>query len=220
MPSNLIVQQSAFTPHGESSVFPGVASRLGPQVVMDFYTWAAMVGAAFQVRAGTVTTPLIGSVAIAAAAAEYCVDCVAGTTLIPVYSNMSIRLAANVAQEYAIKSVAAVSTVGTAFVLLPLKTNGSAAASTARVAAAGGVTVTTELATTTRRHWSWSNPTGNTTAGTNLGIYAMPPLEWTPRTPPILVGPYCVYAQLAAGTAGPSYYASLDVLEFPTATLL
>lgn len=205
----------------------GVASRLGHQVVLDFYTYMALMGASFQVRAGTITTPLVGDVVITDTAAEYCVDCVAGTTIIPVYSNISLRLAAALAQELAIKSVGVVSSAGTAFVPLPLKTIGprqaatpTAAVTTARVAAAGGVTVTAEVVTTTRRHWSWSQPTGNTTAGTNLGIYNGVIPDWVPRMPPILAGPYCLYVQIAAAVTGPSYYASLDYIEAPTSVLM
>ena len=211
----------------DNSTSNGIANALGQQVTMDFYTWMAMMGASFQVRAGTITTPLVGDVVLTDTAAEYCADAAAGTTIIPVYNNISIRLAATLANEFAIKSVATVSSAGAAFTPLPLKTIGpnlaatpTAATSTARVAAAGGVTVTAELATTTRRHWSWSNPTGNTTAGTNVGIFAQPPLDWSPRMPPILAGAWCIYVQIAAATTGPSYYANLDYIEQPTANFL
>lgn len=212
--------------YGDGNSSGGVAMALGHQVVMDFYTYMAMVGASFQVRAGTITTPLVGDVPITDTRAEYCIDATVGTTIIPVYSNISLRLMATLSLELAIKSVGAVSSAGTAFVPLPLKTVGaglaatpSAAVSTARVAA-HAVTVTAELATTTRRHWSYSNPTGNTTAGTNLGVYNGVVPDWAPRMPPILAGPYCIYVQIAAATTGPSYYASLDYIEAPTATLL
>ena len=219
MPSNLITQQSGFSPHGESTPFPGIASRLGAQVVMDFYTWAALSGAAFEVKAGTITTPLVGDVPITDTRAEYCADAASGTTIIPVYNNIALRLMATLTLEMGVKSVATVSSAGTAFVPLPLKSNGSAAVTTARVAA-HAVTVTAELATTTLRHWAYANPTGNTTAGTNLGVYNGAVPDWMPRTPPVLVGPRCVYVQIAAATTGPSYYASMEYLEFPTASLL
>ena len=226
MPIGLTVRQTNLAAVTEGSSVYGTASRMGHMVTMDFYTWAALAGAGFQVRAGTITTPLVGRVAIADATAEYCVDCVSGYTIIPVNSNISIRLGATLTHEYAIKSVATVSSAGAAFVPLPLRNaspNGGAAIAaitTARVAAAGGVTVTAELATTTLRHWSWSNPTGNTTAGTNLGIFGQPPLDWSPQMPPVLAGARCLYAQIAAATTGPSYYASLDYLEFLTSNLI
>lgn len=219
MPSNLITQQSGFTPHGESYPFPGIASRLGPQVVMDFFTWAALSGAGFQVRAGTITTPLIGDVVITDTAAEMCADAASGTTIIPVGLGIAVRLSTGTLQEYAAKSVATVSSAGTAFVPLPLKSNGPAAVTTARVQAAGAVTVTAELATTTLRHWEYANPVV-AGAGADPGIVAAAAVSWMPRVPPILVGPRCFYVQIAATTTGPSYYAHCDYLEFPTASLL
>jgi len=219
MPSNLIVRQSGFAPIGESTPFPGLASRLGPQVVMDFYTWAALSGAGFQVRAGTITTPLVGDVVLTDTAAEMCADCVSGTTIIPVALGIGIRLGTGTLHEHAAKSVATVSSAGAAFVPLPIKSNGPAAVSTARVAAAGGVTVTAELATTTLRHWEYANPVA-AGAGNDPGLVAASALAWNPRVPPVLVGPRCFYVQIAATTTGPSYYAHVDYLEFSTASLL
>lgn len=222
MARDLIVRGDALSPYGEGNPIPGVANRLGMQVISDFYLYMMALGAAFQVRAGTITTPLVGDVVLTDTAAEYCVDAPSGTTIIPVSNNIAVRLGTGTLHEYAVKSVGTVSSAGTAFVPLPLRTgnkNGSsgvvAATTTARVAAAGGVTVTAELATTTRRHWAYSNPVA-VGAGHDSGLG----LVWEPRMPPMLVGPYCVYVQIAATTTGPSYYAAMEYLEVPTATLL
>ena len=217
------VVTSAFTPFGEKGFSRGVANKLGMEVNVDFYTACVMLGMAFQVRAGTITTPLVGDVVLSDTAAEYCVDSPAGTTLIPVYNNISMRLLTGTLHEYAIKSVATASSAGTVFVGLPLRSAGPsgatavAAVCTARVAAAGGVTVTGETATTTPRHWSWSNPAAGSTGALPTAGYC---LEWTPRVPPILPGIRCLYVQIAATGTGPSYYANLDWIEIPTATLL
>jgi endoglucanase Acf2 len=176
----------------------------------------ALVGAAYQVRAGTITTPLVGDVVITDTAAEMCSDASTGTTIIPVSLQVSVRLSTGTLQEYAAKSVGTVSSAGAAFVPLPLRSNAAAATSTARVAAAGGVTVTAELATTTARHWEFANPVA-AGAGADPGLAAIP---WQPRVPPTLVGPRCFYVQIAATTTGPSYYAHYDFIEGPTATLL
>ena len=188
----------------------------GALVVMDFFTKAVLDGYGFQVRAGTLTTPLVGDVVITDTAAEYCVDVANGGTLIPVCNNISIRLGTGTLHEYAAKSVATASSAGTAFVPLPLKSDGLAASlTTARVQAAGAVTVTAELATTTQRHWSFSQPIA-------MGAY-VPIATWEPLRPPRLVGTAaaarCLYVQIAATTTGPSYFASLDYLEIPTGLL-
>lgn len=179
--------------------------KSGAAVVIDFFAKAIIDGFGYQVRAGTITTPLVGDVVITDTAAEYCVDCASGKVILPVYQDISIRLGTGTLHEYATKSVGTASSSGTAFVLLPLKTGGGAAASTARVQAAGSVTVTAELATTTRRHWSYSQPIA-------MGAYSTI-TTWEPARPPVITAAYCLYTQIAATTTGPSYYANLDVVE-------
>lgn len=212
-----IIQTSLPGAQAEFNSTGGIADRMGIQVVEDFYFYAAKVGAAYQVRAGTITTPLVGDVVLTDTAAEMSLDAVSGTTVIPVNLNISMRLLTGTLHEYAAKSVGAVSSAGTAFVPLPLKMGGAACVATARVSANGGVTVTAELATTTRRHWSYSNPAAGATGALPTAGYS---LDWSPRMPPILQGAACFYVQIAATGTGPSYYAAFDFLEIPTATLL
>ena len=183
----------------------------GALVVIDFFAKAVIDGHGYQIRAGTVTTPLIGDTPLADLAAEFCVDATSGLVMIPVEQHISIRLGTGTLHEYATKSVATVSSAGAAFVLLPLVSTQSAASLTGRVAAAGGVTVTGELATTTLRHWSHSQPIA-------MGAYVSEQ-TWQPLRPPILIGARCVYTQIAATTTGPSYFANMDVLQFTTAQL-
>ena len=182
----------------------------GAAVVIDFFAKAVLDGLGYQIRAGTVTTPLTGDVAITDTAAEYCVDATAGFVIVPVFNQISFRAGTGTAHEMAVKSVATVSSAGTAFVLLPLKSGGVAATLTGRVAAAGGVTVTAELATTTLRHWGYAQQAVFTT-----GQVIIP--AWEPLRPPVLNGARCLYVQIAAATTGPSYYAHMDVLQFTSA---
>ena len=203
--------QGAALNHYTSGMSPGLVNVNGFQIVVDFYTQMALMGRAFQVRAGTISAPVVGDVVITDTAAEMCADAASGTTIIPVYCNINFNLAAATLFETAGKSVATVSSSGTAFVPLPLRSNGDAATSTARVQAAGAVTVTAELATTTLRHFAWGHPIA---AGAWPTIY-----DWEPRTPPVLVGPRCFYVQIGADTTGPSYFAHFDYIEIPTATL-
>lgn len=205
-----LVAQDSVAATGEGVPAPLKANKMGFLIVMDFYTQMAIEGRIFQVRAGTITTPLVGDVLITDAKCEYCVDPGTGYTIFPVYQNISVRLGTGTVHEYATKSVATASTAGTAFVPLPLLTGGAVSNSTARVAAAGGVTVTAELATTTARHWAYSNPLA-VAAGHGVTQH-----EWTPRTPPRIDAGYCLYTQIAATGTGPSYYANLDFLELPT----
>ena len=193
---------------GGNSSPPARMTTMADQVVVNFYQAMVLDGRGYTVRAGTISVPLVGDVLITDTAAEMCADAAANTTIMPMFANISFNLAAATLFETAGKSVATVSSAGTAFVPLPLKSNGSAAVSTARVQAAGAVTVTTEAATTTPRHFSWGHPIA---AGAWPTIY-----QWEPLAAPVLVGPRCFYIQIAGDTTGPSYFASFDYLEMPT----
>ena len=180
-------------------------TKRGEMFVMDFYTRMVFQGRGFNVRAGTISVPVVGDVVITDAVAEMAVSGASGLTIIPVSTNVSFNLAAATLFEAGGKSVGAAHTTGTAFVPLPLKMGGSASTATCAVAAAGGVAVAAELATTTRRHWAWGHPIA---AGAWPTWY-----DWNPAVPPILTGPACYYVQIGADTTGPSYFASFDFLE-------
>ena len=180
-------------------------SKRGEMYVVDFYTRMALAGRAYNVRAGTISAPFVGDVVITDQAAEMAVSCVTGMTIIPVSTNISFNLAAATLFESAGKSVGTAHTTGDVFVPLPLKIGGNASTSTCAADAAGGVAVAAEVATTTRRHWSWSQPIA---AGAWPTWY-----DWNPAVPPILTGTACYYVQIGADTTGPSYFASFDFIE-------
>src|SRR3990167_3896088 len=194
----------------EGSMVAVKASRRGELVVIDFFTQMALEGRAYQVRAGTITTPLVGDLLVTDSAAEMCVDAAAGVTVIPVYLNLAIRLLTGILHEYAAKSVASASTAGTAVVPLNLMLGGTAALSTARVGAAGAVSVAAEATTTTRRDRAYSNPLA-VAAGHDITTH-----EWAPINPPTLVGTACFYVQIAASGTGPSHYTVTDYIELTT----
>ncbi len=208
----LIVRDSSIQAVADGSLVPVKGTKRGEQVIIDWLTQMAFEGRAYQVIAGSITTPLVGDVVITDTAAEMSIDPPSGRTVIPVEGMIGIRLGTGTLHEYAIKSVGAVSTVGDAFVPLPLRIGGAAATSTARVDAAGGVTVSADVVTTTRQHWHYANPLDIVTAGGGT----QPLLIWVPRVPPILVGPACLYCQIAATGTGPSYYVHLDFIEIPS----
>lgn len=186
------------------------ANKMGFPIVIDFYTQMAIEGRIFQVRAGTITTPVTGDIAITDTAAEFCVDAVTGYTVIPVYQCIALDEMTDAVVEMGTKSVAGASSSGTAFLPLPLLRGGSGSHATARAQGAGSVTVTAELATTTRRHWSFASPL-ECGAGAEMTTF-----EWSPRCPPIIAAGYCLYTQIADGTGGPDYFANLDFVELPT----
>lgn len=180
----------------------------GALVVMDFFAKAILDGKGYQVRAGTITTPLTGDVLITDTAAEMCADATAGHVMIPVFLQADIEALGGTLPQVTAKSVATVSSSGTAFVPLPLKSGGAAAVTTARVQAAGNVTVTAELATTTLRHYAKTM----TVAGDVQAV-------WEPLRPPVLNGARCFYVQVGSVTTGSTYFAHFDYLEFTSAQL-
>ncbi len=215
--TRVFVQQDSLNAAAEGSYTAWKGNKLGYGVVMDFYTQMALEGRVFQVRAGTITVPIAGDIALTDAAAEMCADAASGTTIMPVSLAVTLEVLGGDALEMAAKSVATVSSAGAAFVPLNLKSDGVAATSTARAATAGGVTVTVELATTTLRHWE-SHAEFVSDSGAEV-LNVTNPALWEPRTPPVLVGPRCFYVQIASATAGPFYMAHFDYIELPTANI-
>ena|SRR3990167_349398 len=214
-----LVAQDTLATYPEGDFWPLKASKRGELIVIDWYKQMAIEGRIYQVRAGTITTPLVGDVVITDTAAEMAIDALTTTaTVIPVYLNIAVRLGTGTLHEYAVKSVAATQTAvgSTGFTPLNLLLGGGAADATlyqARVAAAGGVTVAVEVATTTRRHWAFSSPVA-VGAGNTVTTQ-----EWTPRVPPIIAGVGSAYVQIAATTTGPSYYAAADFIAIPTVNI-
>jgi hypothetical protein len=109
----------------------------------------------------------------------------------------------------ALKSVGTVSSAGTAFTPLPLKSDGSASTSTARAQAAGNVTVTAEAVTTTLVHHNKHAQEGATEGDTAVGDFVE---TWEPKAAPVLVGARCFYVQVALWT----YQGYFDYIEMPT----
>lgn len=183
----------------------GIGSKSGELFVVDFYTSMVLRGRAFQVRAGTITTPLTGDVEITDTAAEMCVDAANDSlAIMPVFLNMDIEALGGTLPHVTAKSVATVSSAGAAFTPLNLRSDGPGPVTTARVAAAGGVTVTAELATTTLRHFAATlAAVGN----------QVPMIAHTWWLPPVLRGPRCFYVQVGSVTTGSTYFGHFEYLE-------
>lgn len=194
---------------------PGAAlNTMAHQVVMDWRQSMVLDGRVYQIRAGSVTTPLVGDVAIVTATAEMAIDAASGTTIIPIYNIVQIELQGGVEIEMDGMSVGAATTGGDAFVPLPQKLGGSASVSTARVDAAGGVTVTADVVTTASSHWR--NGSEFAQVDQDDPTLATNPFVWEPAAAPVLVGDATFYIQIGSATPGPSYFASADYVEIPT----
>ncbi len=211
--SNIVINTDALRAASEGAEIDLRGSVRGEICIIDFLTEMVLEGRGYQVRAGTISTPLVGDVVLTDAKAEFCVDAGSGLTVIPIYLNIGINLGTGTLHEYGLKSIASASTAGTAFVPLPLTLGGAASSATARVAAAGGVTVGAELATTTRRLWAAANELA-VAAGHEVTTH-----EYKPKMPHIISGVGCVYCQIAATTTGPSYYATLEYIELASASV-
>ena len=192
----------------DQSLQVATLDKSGALVVMDFFAKAVLDGHGYELRAGTISVPLVGDVAITDTAAEYAINPGSGKVIIPLYQKITTNLGTGTLFEYATKAVLGASS-GTAFVLLPMNGTGQrAAVSTGHVAAAGGVTVSAELATTTRVLWSAGQPIA-------MGAYVIEG-AWEPLRPVKVVAGDSIYTQIAATTTGPSYFATFDVLEMGT----
>ena len=201
---------------GHGAAPPARQTTMAELVVADSYLAWLLDGRGYQVRAGTIATGIAAQDVIGDTVAEMCADAASGTTVVPVHFGIGIRgIATATTVQIAVKAVGAVSSAGTAFVPLSLKQDGAAAVSTARVAA-GAVTVTAELATTTRRLFEYENVNTQTPTSALGTMETATMAAQTAQLRYIGVGPACVYVQVAATTAFPLYFATLDYFELPT----
>ncbi len=205
---------------GLSSWVHSKHSVRGEQRVIDFISEMLQEGRCYQVRLGTVTTPLAMDSVITDTAAELCYDAGSGLTIIPVQLGVAAReIATALTVEVFLKGVGAVSSAGTAFVPLPLLQGGAAASGSARAANNGGVTVTAEAVTTTVRIFEHANnfTQAPTTINGNLALLSISAaavqLQYVGK------GPACIYLQAAATTAFPLTYSRLNVLELLTTAI-
>ncbi len=217
----IYVNQDSLGSAGENTYTAAKGSKLGYPIVMDFYTQMAIEGRGYQIRAGTVVTGLAADEPLADTKANMSIDALAGTTIIPVALRIGMKdVATATTLQVHMKAIGSVSSAGTAFVPLPLYEGGVASVSTARVATAGGVTVTAELATNTKRLFEFEAL--QTQSATVLAVGALGNLTasgYKPILPYIGAGPACVYVQVGSTTAATLHYGTVDYIELPTANI-
>jgi len=202
------VGQDSIEAVGEGGLVQVKASKMGYQIVQDFYTQMSIEDRVWQITAGTIATPLAADVVVTDTKCDVALDPAVGYVVLPVFEQIAIAVGtgATINTVRTLSSVG-VSTTGTAFIPLPCNTGGAACVSTSRVAAAGGCVVAAELVTTTRQHHMWACP---------AAVAATPGIvEWIPRCPPVIKSGSCLYVQLAATGAGFTYYGHLDFIELP-----
>jgi hypothetical protein len=161
---------------------------------------------------GTITAPLTGDIVITTVAAEAAAEAALGYVIMPVYLNMHFEdLNGGTLPEFGFNSVGAlITTLGTAFTPLNLKIGGPAANARAAVAAAGGVAVAAEAATTTRSIFR------NTVA---VAASVAPAVDRVFDVPHVLVGPASCYVQVGSATAGVLYFGHFDFVELTAAEI-
>lgn len=203
---------------GESSWVEAKGSKRGEQRIIDFIAHMLQEGRCFQVRLGTVTTPVAMDSVLTDTAAELCYDAGLGLTIIPLQLGVAAReIATATTVSVALKGVGSVSTGGTAFAPLPLLQGGPVASGSARAANNGGVTVTAELATNTVRIFAYENvfTQAPATINGNLALIhaEMAALQYVGK------GPACIYLQMGATTAFPLTHSRLNVMELASASV-
>ena len=190
-------------------------TKRGELEIIDFFTSKALEGCAYQVRAGNTDTGQDPGNTLTDSQAQMCVDAGLGVTIIPCAIRLAMLDVANATTlSCYMKAVGAPSTVGTVFLPLPLKQWGPPARSTARVMAAGGVTVPGELATTTVRLWEFLAL--QTQSATVLAVGALGTIvaqNYKPILRYIGKGPTCVYVQVASTAAFTLHFGVVDYVE-------
>ena len=184
-------------------------NALGQQIVMDFRTKGILDGSGYQVKLGSISAPVTGDgPAITDTAAEISVDAGAGAIIMPLEAWVSRHAITGDVSGVQLNTVQVVSSSGTAFTPLPLRTGGTAAGlTTARAAATGAVTVTADAVTTTATLFNAHSAEGGTTTDTFI---TSPVVRYEPLFSPVLVGAASLYLQVAIMT----YFAAINYLEY------
>ena len=205
---------------GQSTWQQEKISKRGEKRIIDFLDEMLQEGRVFQVRLGTVTTPVAMDSVLTDTAAELCYDALAGLTIIPVKLGVAPReIATALTVSVALKGVGVVSSAGTVFAPLNLLQGGDGPSGTARAANNGGVTVQAELATDTRKIFEFESNFSQAPT-TILGAMALLPVALAnAKLQYIGKGPACIYLQLAAATAFPLTHSYLNVLELATTSI-
>ena len=199
---------------GKESWQPSRQTARGEQRIIAFLEEMLQEGRGYQVRLGTITTPVAVDSVMTNSAAELCYDALAGLTIIPVGLGVAARqLATANTFGVALKGVGEVSSAGTAFVPLPLLQGGDGASGSARAANDGGVTVTAELATTTVRIFEYEDTRTQTPTDADVDLGTATVAAQTAKLNYVGKGPACIYLQIAATSAFPLTHSHLDVLE-------
>lgn len=205
------VNQDVLRAETEETSADWKGTKRGEGCVVDFYTAMALEGRVFQIRAGSVSTPVVGDVLITDQVAEMAVEAPAGLTIMPCEFNWAFNLSAATLFEVALKSrpwTTAV-TFTTAFVPLPIYIGGPGSMCRGYTDGAGGVDVgANESLTLDRLHYHWAQPIA-------AGAYTTTDI-WQPIAPPSLNDRAILYVQIGADTTGPSYFATLRHIELPT----
>ena len=199
---------------GASSWQEEKISKRGEKRIIDFLSEMLQEGRCYQVRLGTVTTPVAMDSVLTDTNAELCYDALTGLTIIPIQLGVAAReIATATTVSAALKGVGAVSSAGTAFTPLPLLQGGAAASGSARAANNGGVTVTAEAATTTVRIFEYENVFTQAPTTINGNLTTLTIAAYVADLQYVGKGPACIYLQLAATTAFPLTHSHLNVLE-------
>ena len=207
----VLVNQDSPRSDAEGTPTNWKGTKRGEGCVIDFYTAMALEQRLFQVRAGSVTTPLVGDIVITDQVGEMAVEAKTGFVVLPTEFNWCFRLAAATLFEVAVKSRPW--TTAITFTAdrqaLNCYIGGPQAASRVYVDAAGGVDVgANESLTVDRLHYDWAQRIA-------AGAYTTTD-TWEPIAPPPVVGRSILYVQIGADTTGPSYYATLHFIELAT----
>ena len=205
---------------GQSSWQEMKISKRGETRIIDFISEMLQEGRCYQVRLGTITTPVAVDSVMTDARAELCYDALAGLTIIPIDIGIAARgIATATTFGAALKGAGEISSAGTAFAPLPLLQGGDGASGTARAAETGGVTVKAELVTDTVRIFEYEEVSTQTPVDGEGELKQLAEAAQTAKLHYIGKGPACIYLQLAATTAFPLTHSHLNVMELLTTSI-
>lgn len=196
--------------NGAGNVVNALASIRGEQVFLPYQMQWALEGRCFVISSGSETTPLT-AVAYDQDQPELTVAVPSGTTIIPLYMNVTIETSTGTAKELIMWRVTNEIGAGTSSAVTEGPTNlllsgGLTSGVTARQLHTANVTLTSYIEL-------WRDETT---------IASIAPFTWTYRsadTPIIMRGPGSLGVQLDGTTTQPTYFLKLVYAEFLSADL-
>ena len=211
------VRQNSLTTLGDGATPPIPMVRMGLPVLLNKWDYFALAGRMFTASQVTVGTAVTGGTAdangIVLTEPSWRFQVPTGYTVFPHRLNISFAAAAGTINEAALVSCTSTYSSGGTAIVTPLNIRQDAPSTTVLTVLSGTTTPIVEGAlTNVRIHWQWSMPLAFAAAKGEETINQV----WDDLRP--IIGP-CNILLFTGGSTAPTFYATFEWAEVPTASV-